>query len=90
MKDRATCALIYKVAQAAGPGGDRRRWPDCLAFKAPITDLKILLRRMGIVDDDLREIVTVTGRNVGDPDGTRAFATVLQAALDESARRQLT
>jgi len=88
MKDRATCALIYRIAQTTDPTGDRKRWPDCLAFKAPIMDLKILLRHMGIVDGDLRETIIATGRDVTGSDDTRAFAAILQAAFDESVRRQ--
>lgn len=89
MKDRATCARIYKLAAWSDPAYDKERWPDVLAFRAPVNDLKLLLTLMGIVDEDLRSAITNAGRSI---DAARredvdVFENTVRAALAEQRRR---
>jgi hypothetical protein len=83
------CRMIYAAGARAVAGGamtgDLTKWPDVLAFKFPVLNLSVLLRYMGVTDEDLVAALVAAAPSTTSDDA--AFDNVLTAALAEAARR---
>jgi hypothetical protein len=81
------CRKLYDIAVNTEPTGDKTQWPDALAFKHPIMDLRVLLRYLQLRDHDLVAVVLGVARDAKRDEVTLVM-NVLSSATHEQKRRR--